>query len=84
MSVIDEKGKLGGKINIIDLIVILVVLAAVAAVFVLGGRGGGKSLGVHPREVSWAGSPPQKKKAIKPLGFLGLQWAIVEKPTAFC
>ena len=41
MSVIDEKGKLGGKINIIDLIVILVVLAAVAAVFVLGGRGGG-------------------------------------------
>ena len=41
MSVIDEKGKLGGKINIIDLIVILVVLAAVAAVFVLGGRDGG-------------------------------------------
>ena len=39
MSVIDEKGKLGGKINIIDLIVVLVVLAAVAAVFVLGGRG---------------------------------------------
>ena len=25
MSVIDEKGKLGGKINIIDLIVVLVV-----------------------------------------------------------
>ena len=41
MSVIDEKGRLGGKVNIIDLIVILVVLAAVAAVFVLGGRGGG-------------------------------------------
>lgn len=41
MSVIDEKGKLGGKINIIDLIVILVVLAAVAAVFVMGGRGSG-------------------------------------------
>ena len=41
MSVIDEKGRLGGKINIIDLIVILVVLAAVAAVVVLGGRGSG-------------------------------------------
>ena len=36
MSVIDEKGKLGGKINIIDLIVILVVLAAIVAVAVLG------------------------------------------------
>ena len=38
MSVIDEKGKLGGKINIIDLLVILVILAAVLAVFVLGGK----------------------------------------------
>lgn len=41
MSIIDEKGKLGGKINIIDLIVILVILAAIAAVVVLGGRGSG-------------------------------------------
>ena len=47
MSVIDEKGKLGGKINIIDLIVILVVLAAVAAVFVLGGRGSGSGGAQH-------------------------------------
>jgi FlaG/FlaF family flagellin (archaellin) len=39
MSVIDERGKLGGKINIIDLIVILVILAAVVAVAVLGSRG---------------------------------------------
>lgn len=43
MSVIDEKGKLGGKINIIDLLVILVVLAAVVAVFVLGGKVPGSS-----------------------------------------
>ena len=48
MSVIDEKGRLGGKINIIDLIVILVVLAAVAAVVVLGGRG---SSGQAPQHV---------------------------------
>ncbi len=41
MSVIDEKGKLGGKINIIDLIVILVVLAAIVAVAFLGSRGAG-------------------------------------------
>ena len=41
MSIIDEKGKIGGKVNIIDLIVILVVLAAIAAVVVLGGRGSG-------------------------------------------
>ena len=47
MSVIDEKGRLGGKINIIDLIVILVVLAAVAAVFVLGGRGSGSGEAQH-------------------------------------
>jgi len=41
MSVIDEKGKIGGKVNIIDLIVIILILAAVAAVVVLGGRGSG-------------------------------------------
>ena len=39
MSVIDEKGKLGGKINIIDLIVILVILAAVFVAVVLGHKG---------------------------------------------
>ena len=45
MSVIDEKGKIGGKINIIDLIVLIVVIAAVAAVAVLGARGSGASGG---------------------------------------
>lgn len=39
MHILDEKGRLGGKLNIIDLIAILVVLAAVAAVVILGGRG---------------------------------------------
>lgn len=43
MSFIDEKGKLGGKINIIDLIVILVILAAVAAFAVFGGKSMGSS-----------------------------------------
>ena len=49
MSVIDEKGKLGGKINIIDLIVILVVLAAIVAVAVLGSRGAGAN--VQPEHI---------------------------------
>lgn len=48
MSFIDEKGKLGGKINIIDLIVILVILAAIIAFAVLGGRGGS---GTQPEHV---------------------------------
>lgn len=33
MKVIDEKGKLFGKINLIDLLVVLVILAVVAGVF---------------------------------------------------
>ena len=39
MQVIDEKGRIGGKINIIDLLVILVILAALIAVAVFLGRG---------------------------------------------
>ncbi len=39
MRVIDEKGRIGGKINIIDLLVILVILAALIAVAVVMGRG---------------------------------------------
>lgn len=42
MKVIDEKGKLFGKLNIIDLVVIVLIIAAVAVVGVklLGGSGG--------------------------------------------
>ena len=38
MKILDEKGKLFGKVNLIDLIVVLVILAGVAAVaWKLGG-----------------------------------------------
>ncbi|MEG1241177.1 MAG: DUF4330 domain-containing protein [Oscillospiraceae bacterium] len=42
MKVVDEKGKLFGKINIIDLLVIILVIAAIALVGwkVIGNRGG--------------------------------------------
>ncbi|MEG0754956.1 MAG: DUF4330 domain-containing protein, partial [Oscillospiraceae bacterium] len=43
MKVVDEKGKLFGKINIIDLLVIILVIAGLALVGwkVIGNRGAG-------------------------------------------
>ena len=48
---IDEKGRLFGKLNIVDLLVILVVLVAVVVLGVkfLGKDGGAASIPARPR-----------------------------------
>ena len=47
MKILDEKGKLFGKVNVIDLLVLIVILAAVilVGVKVLGGGSSGNSAG---------------------------------------
>lgn len=49
MKILDEKGKLFGKINVIDLLVLIVILAAVIVigVKVLGGGSAGNSSGAN-------------------------------------
>ena len=54
MKIIDEKGRLFGKLNLIDLLVILVLLAAVfVLVWKLGGKKAAESLAAKPQTVSF-------------------------------
>lgn len=52
MKIIDEKGRLFGKLNLIDLLVILVALAAVfVLIWKLGGKKAAENLAAKPQTV---------------------------------